>query len=163
MSRQVVDLQTLLQQLLSEHRKLLAQLESQHAAMKKFDMNALAEVRNELESTRLRINGLDVKRRNLLRQIAAGLKMAEEPTLVQLAQHFPQMAPGLLALRSDLKTVLQKIAERSQISSKLTGAVLGHLNLVMRLLAGAVERAGLYTRRGVPRLASRIGVMEAVG
>jgi hypothetical protein len=34
---------------------------------------------------------------------------------------------------------------------------------VVRLLAGAAQRAGLYTRRGIPRVGSRIGVMDAVG
>jgi hypothetical protein len=37
------------------------------------------------------------------------------------------------------------------------------LNTVVRLLAGAVEKAGLYTKHGVPQVSSRIGVMEAVG
>ena len=41
--------------------------------------------------------------------------------------------------------------------------MLGHLNTVVRLLAGAVERAGVYTKDGIPRVASRIGIMEAVG
>ena len=45
----------------------------------------------------------------------------------------------------------------------LAGAVLGHLNTVVRLIAGAVERAGIYTKSGVPQVSNRIGVMEAVG
>ena len=30
-------------------------------------------------------------------------------------------------------------------------------------LAGAVERAGVYTKDGIPRVSGRIGIMEAVG
>ena len=42
-------------------------------------------------------------------------------------------------------------------------ALLGHLNTVVRLIAGAVERAGVYTKTGAPQMSNRIGVMEAVG
>jgi hypothetical protein len=45
----------------------------------------------------------------------------------------------------------------------LAGAVLGHLNTVVRLIAGAVEQAGVYTKQGVPQVSARIGVIEAVG
>jgi len=32
----------------------------------------------------------------------------------------------------------------------------------VRLLAGSVEQAGLYTKHGVPKVSARIGMMEAV-
>jgi hypothetical protein len=163
MSRQVSELQTLLTQLTMEHRKLLEQMDAQHAAMKKLDLKAMAELLNQQESGRLRINALEVKRRALVRAIAGSLKMTEEPKLTRLAEMFPQQGEALLKARSELREIGKRISQRAYISSKLAGGVLGHLNTVVRLLAGAVERAGLYTRRGVPRVASRIGVMEAVG
>ena len=49
------------------------------------------------------------------------------------------------------------------MAGRLASAVLGHLNTVVRLLAGAVEKAGLYTKQGIPQVSARIGVMEAVG
>jgi hypothetical protein len=62
-----------------------------------------------------------------------------------------------------LKEIVGKVSLRTQSSSRLSNAVLGHLNTVLRLVASAVERAGVYTRQGVPRMASRIGSMDAVG
>jgi hypothetical protein len=59
--------------------------------------------------------------------------------------------------------VATTIASRTKVSGKVAGAVLGHLNTVVRLLAGAVERAGVYTKDGIPRVSGRIGIMEAVG
>ena len=43
------------------------------------------------------------------------------------------------------------------------GAVLGHLNTIVRLISGSVSKAGIYNKRGVPRMTNRIGVIEAVG
>jgi hypothetical protein len=163
MSRLISDLNGLLNQLVSEHRKLLEQMEQQHNAMKRFDMNAMADLVNAQESTRLRINALDVKRRGMIRNITTTLRLTEEPKLTKLAELFPPQGQGLLTARAELLDLANKITTRSQGSGKLAHAVLGHLNTVVRLLAGAVERAGLYTKRGVPQLAKRIGVMDAVG
>jgi hypothetical protein len=163
MSRQLSELQTILTQLTAEHRKLLSQVESQHAAMKKLDITAMGDVLNAQEMTRLRINSLETRRKAQIRQLATSLRLTEQPTLSALAEMFPQQAGGLNKARLELRELIAKVSQRTGRSSRLAGAVLGHLNTAMRLLAAAVERAGLYTRRGVPRLASRIGVMEAVG
>jgi hypothetical protein len=80
-----------------------------------------------------------------------------------LAVLFPNQAPLLLAAREELRDVIAKISLRSRMSSKLTGAVLGHLNTVGRLISGAMQRAGVYTKQGVRQMSGRIGVMDAVG
>ncbi len=49
------------------------------------------------------------------------------------------------------------------MAAKLSAAVLGHLNTAVRLVAGAIERAGVYTRTGSPKVAARIGNMDAIG
>jgi FlgN protein len=163
MSRHISDLQAILSQLAGEHRKLFDQLESQHAAMKKFDLTAIADSITRSESTRLRINDLESRRRNLMRQITITLKLPAEPKLTRLAELFPPQADGLLKVRRELRDLATKISRRSQGSSRLATAVLGHLNTVVRLLAGAVERSGLYSKQGIPRVVSRVGVMDAVG
>ena len=58
---------------------------------------------------------------------------------------------------------MQQISNRVTVAGRLAGALLGHLNTAVRLIAGAVEQAGLYTRDGSPKVSGRIGVMEAVG
>ena len=59
--------------------------------------------------------------------------------------------------------MVEATAARTHVAGRVATAVLGHLNTVVRLVAGAVEKAGLYTKNGVPRVSSRIGVMDAVG
>jgi hypothetical protein len=55
-----------------------------------------------------------------------------------------------------------KIAENTHVAGRVTGAFLGHLNTAVRLISGAVQHAGVYTKYGTPRVSQRIGVMEAV-
>jgi hypothetical protein len=163
MSRHITDLHTVLAQLIGEHRKLLHLLDAQHVAMKTFDLNAMADLMPRQEMTRLRIGELEGKRRMLTRQIAAVHKLAEEPRLTHMAELYPQHSEALLKARLELRNLATRISNRSQISGRLTSAVLGHLNNVVRVLAGAAQRAGLYTREGIPRVGTRIGVMDAVG
>jgi hypothetical protein len=161
--RQIADLEAVLQQLILEHRKLLKHIDAQQAAMKTLNLRAMDEATNQQEAARLRIATAEHKRRTLTIQIAKLLRVNGEPKIPQLAEYFPHRKPALLQLRKDLLAAMGEIANRNHIAGKLAGAVLGHLNTAVRLLAGAVEHAGLYTKHGVPQMTARIGVMEAVG
>lgn len=163
MSRYITDLHGVLTQLITEHRRLLDFLVAQHAAMKKFDLNSMADLMPRQEMVRLRIIELEGKRRGIMRQITVSLKLPEEPRLVRIAELYPPQADALLKARQELRDLAAKISQRTQGSGRLASAVLGHLNTVVRILAGAAKRAGLYTRQGIPRVGTRIGVMDAVG
>ena len=163
MSRLLPELESVLRALADEHRRLLAAVEAQQGAMKAFDLKAMDDARNQQEASRLRVATLEAKRRTVVAHIAKGLKLDGKVTLTQLADLHPPRRAALLALRDEIKQLAETIAARTHVAGRLAGAVLGHLNTVVRLLAGAVEKAGLYTKHGVPRVSSRIGVMEAVG
>ena len=165
--RQYGDLENILSALISEHERLLRHLDAQHASMKKLDAKAMDDAASQAESARLRIATLDSRRRQLVAQLAQLLRVEGQPTLARIAEAMPaaqaQSKKKLLDLRDRLKGLVAQAANRAQMSGKLAGSVLGHLNTVVRLLAGAVEQAGIYTKHGTPRVSSRIGVMEAVG
>jgi hypothetical protein len=163
MSRQVMELETIVQQLIAEHRKLLAHVDAQQAAMKAMDLKAMDEAAKQQEAARLRIAGLEGKRRSAVGQLARAARIAEPLTLQKLAELYPARREALLSLRAELKDAIAQLSARTHVVGRLAGAVLGHLNTVVRLLAGAVEQAGTYTKNGIPRVAPRIGVMEAVG
>jgi non-homologous end joining protein Ku len=159
----VLDLETVLTQMVIDHRKLLAFIEVHQSAMKKMNLNAMDEARNQQEAVRLRIGGAEQRRRAIVQQIAKTMRVPGEPKIPQLAQMFPQRRDQLLKLRKDLQDVFAQIGAKNHVAGKVAGALLGHLNTAVRLLAGAVENAGVYTKRGVPQIASRIGMMDAVG
>lgn len=159
----VADLEAILQQLILEHKKLFKHLESQQAAMKSLNLKAMDDATQQLEAARLRIATSEHRRRSLVLQIAKAHRLQGEPKIPQLADLFPQRKAALLKLRAELREVVTAVVSRNHVAGKVAGAVLGHLNTAVRLLAGAVEHAGLYTKHGVPQVAARIGMMEAVG
>jgi hypothetical protein len=162
-ARLILDFEALLQQLIDEHQKMLKHVEAQNTAMKTLNLKAMDAATQLQEASRLRIHGMEMKRRGLIQQIAKASRLPGEPKIAQLAEVFPHRKPVLLKLRKDLKDVLDKVASRNHIAGRVAGAVLGHLNTAVRLFSGVVEHAGLYTRKGVPQPVPRIGHMEAVG
>jgi hypothetical protein len=162
MSRHLSELEAILRELIQEHGRLLAQMNKHGAAMQAFNLRTMDDAAREQEASRLRIAMFEQRRRAIVQQIAKSLNLPGEPTLRKLANLDPAHSPALLQLRDQLKQLLEQIAARNKISGKVATAVLGHLNTVVRLLAGAVERAGLYTKNGVPQVSSRIGAIEAI-
>lgn len=163
MSQQISELENVLRQQVVEYRKLLAHVERHQAAMKIFDLRMMDDAGRQQEELRVRIATLEQRRRSVVLQITRGINLQGEPTLRKLAAMFPVRAASLMQLRAELKGLIEQLATRTHVSGKVASAVLGHLNTIVRLLAGVVERAGLYTKQGVPKVSSRIGVMNAVG
>jgi hypothetical protein len=163
MSRLIFDLESVLQQLIVEHRKLLKHVEAHQNAMKTMALDEIDKAASQQEASRLRIGSLETMRRAVVLQITQQHKLSGEVTITRLAQLFPQRGEALVKLREELKKTIMQIQAKTHIAGRLAGAVLGHLNTVVRLIAGAVERAGIYTKAGVPQVSNRIGMMEAVG
>lgn len=163
MPPQVSELEILLSQMVAEHRRLLAQVERHAEAMKKIDLPSMEDAGRQQEACRLRINSMEQRRRYLVQQISRAVNQPGELTLPLLAGMFPAKSASLLKVRAELKGVAEQVANRARISGKVAAAVLGHLNTAVRLVAGVVERAGLYTKKGIPRASRRIGMMETIG
>lgn len=162
MSRQLCELETVLQQMIVEHRRLLAHVEKHESAMKTFDLKAMDDAARLQETSRQRIALLEQRRRQLAFELVRGTEL-RRLTIRKIAELNPGRSDALLRLGAELKGVIGQISARTHVTGKLTSAVLGHLNTIVRLIAGAVEKAGLYTKHGIPQVSSRIGVMEAVG
>ena len=163
MSRQLSELESTLQQMLAEHARLLAHVQKHEAAMKAFDLRAIDDANRLQEASRIRIAALDQRRRTIAAQLGKPFGLQGEVTIRKLAELYPTRAAALMQVRSQLRDAVEQIAAQTHVTRKLASAVLGHLNTVVRLIAGADEKAGLYTKAGVPRVSSRIGMMEAVG
>jgi hypothetical protein len=164
MSRQVLELESLLQELIAENQRLLKHLQSQQVAMRTMDLAAMDAAARQQDGSRMRLLALETRRRNTVAQILQqNNKRGPNVTIADIAGWYPARSAELLKLRGQLKDIVQQVQTRAQVAGRVAGALLGHLNTVVRLIAGAVEKAGLYTKQGVPKVSSRIGVMEAVG
>ncbi|HSU66860.1 MAG TPA: flagellar export chaperone FlgN [Tepidisphaeraceae bacterium] len=163
MSAQLSELENLLRQLIAEHRRLLTHVEVHEAAVRRLDLRAMEDSGRQQEASRLRIVNLEQRRRVHVQQMARGMSMSGALTVRNLAAIYPNRAKELLELRTELRGLIEQVASKTNISGKVAAAVLGHLNTMVRLVSGVVERAGLYTKKGTPRVSSRIGVMDALG
>src|SRR4051794_38423195 len=103
MSRQVIDIEGLMQQLIQEHRKLLKFIHAHHEAMKKLDLKAMEQAQREQEELRLRIGGMESRRRAMACGVMRQMKAAGEPTVQRLAELFPARRESLLKLRTELR------------------------------------------------------------
>jgi hypothetical protein len=163
MPPQLSELEVLLRQLIAEHRKLLSHVQEHEAAVKALDVKVMEASGRRQETVRLRIIALEQRRRATVQQLIRGTGIQGDPNLRKLAAMFPIKAKSLLQLRAELREVIDQIAVRNHVAGKVAAAVLGHLNTLVRMISGVVERAGLYTKRGIPKVSSRIGVMDATG
>src|SRR5439155_18322473 len=64
------NLESMLQQLIVEHRKLLRHVESYQNAMKKIDLDAMDQAARQQQASRLRIGALEMQRRAVVVQLA---------------------------------------------------------------------------------------------
>jgi hypothetical protein len=163
MQRPPHELETNLAQLVIEHRKLLTNLAAHQAALQKLDLAAMDEASRQQEASRLRIAALESRRRHIVTSLARVLKLPADATLTQIAQAMPDRREGLLKMRDELRALAEEVATKNKVAARIAGALLGHLNTAVRLIAGAVENAGVYTKHGSPQVPGRIGGIEALG
>lgn len=163
MSRFAQDLEVILDQLIVEHRKLLQYIQQHATAMKQMDITAMEQSRAQQEACRLRVKAIDTRRKLTVINLMKLHKLPVEPTLSQIAQLYPQQGQSLINKRDTLRAIVGELALRTNVTSKLAGAVLGHLNTAVKFIASAVQNAGVYTKTGIHKVAPRIGAMEAVG
>jgi hypothetical protein len=164
MSRPVSELEGVLATLIIEHRRLLRQVVAQHDAMKKIDLKGIEAATAQQEALRLRITTLEARRQVVATQLAQSLRVEPPITLTRIVDALP--VPQQFTLRrqrDELRNVMQEISQHAKNSGRLAGAVLGYLNTAVRLLNGAMQRSGAYTRQGLSRSTPRLGVMDAVG
>ena len=159
----IAELEELLDQLTAEHRKLFTQVDAHAAAMRDLDLKLMDKTRRQQEACRSRVNGLEGRRRHVVRQLARLHGLAGEPKVPALADLYPGRRAALLASRRSLREAIGQVKQGNRVARGLARSVLGHLNAAVRAFGRAVDRPGTYTRTGMPRLADRIGVMEAVG
>src|SRR4051794_11581392 len=119
MSRLFTDLESLLQQQIAQHQKLLICMDAHQAAMKRMDLPAMDEAAKQQEAVRLRIAGLETRRRSVVTQLAMLMRLEGQPTISQLAESAPQFKPKLLPLRDQLRDLIQKASVRATIAGRV--------------------------------------------
>ncbi len=161
--RLITELESVLEQLLDQHRKLIAQVSAHFEAMKRLDLTVMDQTKTMQQGSQSRIIFLEQQRRSLMIQIARVCQIQGDAKLSTLAELFPQRRLNLLRLRGELGKVVGDAARQGFVAGKLASAVLGHLNTAVRILARAVGDTGVYNGRGMATVSKRLGHMEITG
>jgi len=162
MSAPIAELEKLLNAIVTEHRTLSDTVQAHQDAMRQFRFEDMTTAQEAIEASRTRMVIHEARRRMFVQQIVRLHKLPANASLQQIADAAPQFRKNLLKLRDDLKLITGQITRKTTISGKVAGALLGHLNTVVRVVAGAVQQAAVYTKQGMPTVSARIGIMEAV-
>jgi hypothetical protein len=163
MSPTIVELEKALAMQVAEHKILFAAVTRHLDAMRQFDLPTINAAADQVEQSRARVLGLEIRRKNLMAQVIRTHKLPADITLSDLADAVPAHRVSLLKVRDQLRGLTHDIANKSSVANRVAASMMGHLNTVVRLIAGAVRQASVYTKQGNHTVASRVGVMEAIG
>lgn len=144
----ISELESLCAQLVREHAAWRDLLRRQTDAMKALRPDQIELLSAEQEQLLRRIGALEQRRRALALAVARQGRLSGEPTLAQLAAAFPQRATALHALRAQLRDVAAQVQEASRVAARVASAMVGHLGMVVRAVAGGIEAQAVYTRSG---------------
>jgi hypothetical protein len=163
MSPLISQLETTLRLLLQEQHALLRRLNEQQQALSTHDAARIERATAQLDAARLRVAQIEVRRRSLTLQAARASKLGADITLQQLAGLHPQRKLILLQLREELRGVISQINDRTRMLARITGGVLGHLNVTTRIITQAVNGPGIYGKPGRSSAGIKSGLLNAVG
>jgi hypothetical protein len=155
-------LELVLRQLLQEHQRLLQRVEAHEAALRSYDIDAIARATKDQDQSRQTIAQLDIRRRAVLQQLMPRTRNAQQLTLSRLAEQFPDRKMLLLQLRDELKNLVERIQQKTLLIGKIAAGVMGHLNATVRIIASAASGPATYTRSGLTTTPARISSIEAV-
>lgn len=164
------ELERALRLVLADQKRLAETLNAQREAMRQLKAGDVEKLAAAGAAIRQRVAASDARRKLLTAAAARELGVAaKDLTLAMLiaAVKDPARAGRLSKLREELRAAVMEVATASHVAGRLAGAVLGHLNMAVRTLSGAIQGSpsagGAYTRTGSPRVGGRIGVIEALG
>ena len=163
MSPMIAELEKSLAGLVAEHKTLLDAVQAHLDAMRTFKTAGIAAAADAIEASRTRIVFAENKRRQLMLQVIRTHKFEPDITLAEIAAAVPAHRVSLMKVRDQLRAAMQDVAARTNVSSRVAHAMLGHLNTVVRMIAGAMQTAAVYSRTGTAIASGRVGMIEAVG
>lgn len=158
----ISQLELVLRQLVNEHRALLASLDAHERAIRACAIDQIERAARDQDAQRLKIAGVESRRRQLVHQVARQQRTLKPVTLVALCEFYPDRAKAIGEIRAELIDVAQRVQRQTTLISRVAAGVLGHVNATLRVIAQAATGPATYTSRGEQSMPLRIGVLNAV-
>lgn len=170
--QEIVELEELLQHLLSEHEELLALAGTHRQAIQNADPATLGEcVQRQTEVTK-RVGALESRRLALVSRLAEKMKplqrdgraegaVPDRPTITSIARGLAEpVRTRLVALADRLRELLARLQREHAALREASAALAAHMEGLMRQMAKKLSHAGTYGRRGL--VESRVQVVSAL-
>lgn len=143
------ELESLLRDIATLHRRLLVTLETQRAALRRADGAAVARAAEEHEALLGEERRLDQRRRALVARHAPAGRDPSRVTLTELAELVsePERA-ALRALADEARGCVARARAESAALGQATRSLLSHMQGVMRQVGQSLSHARTYTRKG---------------
>lgn len=159
----IAQFETVLRQIVHEHRALLAGVASHEQAIRSRDIERIARAAADADAVRQRITRLESARRMLVAQITRQHRQIRTPTLTAIADAFPERRDVLLQIRDELQELIERIRVHNSLIQRVASGVLGHLGATVRIIAEAATGPATYSRRGTVAVAPAATLVNAVG
>lgn len=170
----IVELETLLRELLVEHEQLLTVTGMQKRAIAGANTDALASCVHQQNVIVQRVAELEKRRLGLVSRLGERLRPAQSkqtaratgivpdrPTIAWLAQSFPEPTRGRVVAAADRLRGLLKTLHKEHVALKeATTTLATHMEGVLRQVAGRLSHAGTYGRRGI--IETRVQVVSTL-
>ena len=149
------ELESILSELLAEHRQILSLVEAHREAITKADTAAIRTCVEQHAAALNRVRRIEDRRLALVsREIARlreqGQTLRGQPTLTQIAERSPEpWRSRTVALAHQLRELMQRVAREQGVVRTASVSLLGHIDGLMKQVAQKLSHAGTYSGRGV--------------
>ena len=149
MDKLVMELLTLLRELLAAHQRLLRLSQMRQEAMRTFDVQRLNDLLEREKAETQRLETIEKLRRILVEQMKLQLGRNTPATISAIAQRVaePQRST-LLGLAAQVKATVEQLDRSQRINAKVSETVVKSLAKVLKIVTGLAQHAGLYMRDG---------------
>ena len=162
---QLGQLQSVLEELVRLHERLVPVLEEKREALKKMNRTDLAYILVHEEAIAASIAVVDGRRSDIVRSICGFLGLDVKKGPIKLGDLIPKIAQEAIAreltsLRARLKELLDSVRRLSETIRALTEQSLSHVRFFLRILTGAEDNSPTYDRRARERQSHGYSVLD---
>jgi uncharacterized membrane protein YdfJ with MMPL/SSD domain len=164
MDKLILELITLLTEMLLTQQRLLQIATSRQEAMRSFDVERLNTLLEQERGETQRAEGYEQRRNKLVQQFQSLAGKETPASVTEIAKRAGEpMKSQLLGLAGQLKGVVEQLDRHTRINAKISETVVKALAKVLKVMTGLAQHAGLYMRNGRKAAMKGIHLLEVTG
>jgi flagellar biosynthesis/type III secretory pathway chaperone len=149
MDKLVMELLTLLREILAGQQRLLKLAIARRDAMRSYDLQQLESLAGQERIAMQSIASSNQERAALTGRFRQLLGRNVEPNVTEIGRRTPEpLKTQLLALAAEVRTIAEQVERNTRINATVSSTVVKSLAKVLKIVTGLAQHAGLYMRNG---------------